>query len=269
MQIFCYIVLSLFLYSSGALADVVYPIGGPLSNAKNEKVDLRNFSCGVPDKKIGQVECSQTVTTIKPKLEGLFTIAELEAIAKRDNFDLKTLEDMCSKMEPFFSFMDGKSMEGQTVTPEHLKNLEQQSAAMGFEANVMLTIRSICDAPSQSGIIKMLDEMQKAESRVCKVNSWTSSGRPYKFDSATGNFIWSEVVNGMCDQYVYTEIMTLDEFGMGVITRYEEKRTFVQKLLEGDRREALPCDGADEYDDKVYTQNTVYFPLKCVSFVRD
>ena len=221
--IFSSFLLSLIASISGVLANVVYPIGGPVSSKNTDKAEFIDFSCGTPDTDKKQVDCRLTYTTIKPKLESLLSVEELEAIAKRDNFDLNLLKQMCKKMEPFFGFIDGKTLEGRTINKEQFEKLEQQSAAMGFERNMFSTLRAICDSSSESGIIEMLDEMQRAERRICKVNSLLHQ-TAYKLDIETGTFIASEVINGLCDQYVYTEILTLDEFGLGVINKYEEKR---------------------------------------------
>lgn len=269
MKLIFLFLVGIFVSFSCAFADVVYPIGGPVSSKNTDKAEFINFSCSTPDTKKRQVNCRQTLTTIKPKLESLVSIEELEAIAKRDNFDVNLLKQMCKKMSPFFAFVDGETLEGRTIEKKQLEKLEEQSAAMGFEKNMFSTVREICDSPSERGIIKMLDEMQRAERRVCKVNSFTSSERAYKLDIETGTFIASEVINGLCDQYVYTEVLTLDDFGLGVINKYEEKRTFIQELKRNKDRERLLCDDDDKYGDKVFTQDIIYFPLNCVSFVRD
>ena len=146
--------------------------------------------------------------------------------------------------------------------------LKKQSLAMGFDKELIGTVREICERQSQDGAVDLMEQMQLAESRVCSVDTFTTKAEPYSFDLASGKWISSEIVDGICDQYVYTEVITLDEFGLGTIEKYEVKKTFIQQRLKGADRE-FACDLPGEWDDKVYVSKQVYFPMSCVSLVRN
>lgn len=247
-------------------ADVIYPIGGSLSSTDTEEVVFLNFTCQ-SNTEAQEVKCRMSVIMIKPLLEETVSKEELQSIADRDGLNVNSLKKMCSKMTPFFEYLEGKSANGKKITEQEKVDLKAKSAAMGFEKELLASMKKICDAPSQNGIVDLMDQMQKAQSKVCKVTNWLLAERAYKLDERTGKFINSEINDGLCDQYVYTEIISLDDFGIGTIKKYEEKRTFIQKLEKDDKkREEKGCDKEGEYEDKVFVQKDVYFPLTCVSF---
>ena len=172
---------------------------------------------------------------------------------------------MCKQMEPFFAyFLRGlprlKDNRGEKL------QLKKQSLAMGL-MKLIGTVREICSAVKRWRV-DLMEQMQLAESRVCSVDTFTTKAEPYSFDLASGKWISSEIVDGICDQYVYTEVITLDEFGLGTIEKYEVKKTFIQQRLKGADRE-FACDLPGEWDDKVYVSKQVYFPMSCVSLVRN
>ena len=255
-----------FMPLSSVLADVVYPIGGTLSSTNTQEIDFRNFSCE-SDTKAEEVSCRMSVTQIQPLLDEIMTKEELLAVAKRDGLNVNSLITMCAKMTPFFEYLDGKSIDGQVITDKQRQELKAKSAAMGFEKELLASMKTICGAPSETAIVDLMDQMQKAQSRVCKVTNFLLAERSYKLDERTGKFINSEINDGLCDQYVYTEVISVDDFGIGSIKKYEEKRTFLQKLEKDEkRRVSLGCDKEGEYEDRVFVQKDIYFPLTCVSF---
>ena len=265
------ITLFIFLFQSfcsSAFAEVVYPTGGALSNKNNNIVAFLDISCGIYDVKNEVIECRKTYVEIEPSLEKLFSQNELKAIAKRDSLDVATLLGICKDMKPIFAYIEGKSVGGKTITPAETKQMEAHSAAMGYDINIISSMKSICSTPSKDGIIELMDQMQIAESKVCKVNSYALRDNEYKLDRASGKFIRSELVSGICDQFNLTEILTLDTFGLGTIALMERKKTFIQQRAKGNDRESFNCDAPDEYTDKVYTSKKTYSPLKCVSFVK-
>ena len=259
----------IFALNASSNAEVVRPIGGALSSSDQSSVKFVNFDCEFGATANDPVMCRRTFTTIEPKLEELLSRDELEAIAERDKFDVTTLQTMCEQLKPFFAFLfEGKAYQGQKITDEMKLQLKNQSLAMGFDREIMGSFKDICQRPSQAGVVDILEQMQLAESRVCKVDSFTTKAEPYSLDLASGKWISSEIVDGICDQYVYTEVITLDEFGLGTIEKYEVKKTFVQQRLKGADRE-FACDLPGEWDDKVYVSKQVYFPMSCVSLVRN
>jgi len=268
---FLWITLIVFYFqnlNSLVFADTIYPIAGSLSNENNNVVEFLDISCGTPNIKNESVQCRKTYVEIAPSLEKPFSLKDLEAIAKRDGLGKETLSGMCEKMEPIFAYIEGKSVNGRMITPDEKKQMEANSAAMGYDDNLISSMKDICSAPSDDGIIQLMNQMQLAESKVCKVSSYTSPENEYKLDRDSGKFIRSILTSGICDQFNLTEILTLDTFGLGTIALLERKKTFIQQRSKGDDRKAFNCDAPDEYQDKIYTSQRTYSPLKCVSFVR-
>ena len=103
----------IFGLNASSNAEVVRPIGGALSSSDQSSVKFVNFQCEFAATANDPVMCRRTFTTIKPKLEELFSRDELEAMAKRDNFDVTTFQTMCKQMEPFFAYIfEGKAYQG-------------------------------------------------------------------------------------------------------------------------------------------------------------
>ena len=103
----------IFALNASSNAEVVRPIGGALSSSDQSSVKFVNFQCEFAATANDPVMCRRTFTTIKPKLEELFSRDELEAMAKRDNFDVTTFQTMCKQMEPFFAYIfEGKAYQG-------------------------------------------------------------------------------------------------------------------------------------------------------------
>jgi hypothetical protein len=248
-------------------AENLYPVGGSLSNKNNEIVEFLNISCGNPNVKNEVVGCRKTYVEIKPSIEKLLSLEELAAIAKRDSLDVETFLAICEEMEPIFAYTDGKSVGGRTITPDERKEIESQTAAMGYDIDIISSMKTFCKSPSNHRIVQLMNQMQIAESKICKVESYTLAEMEYKLDPISGKFIRSEVVSGICDQYNLTEILTLDQFGLGTISLLERKMTFIQQRAKGDDRKAFNCDAPDEYEDKIYSSERTYSPLKCESFI--
>ena len=214
-----------------------------------------------------QIECSQTLTEIRPKLGDLKTRAEVIKMAAQDGFDLASLETMCREIEPVLAYIRGEVVKGKKITDEKIEDMRRDMAAKGLGYNSLQIIDGICKSPSMEGAIDLMMEVQRAEKRVCVVSSLRVSHEEiYKFDRETGTYMANGVVSDACDQFSFVEIIYPEKGSLALIEKYVEKKTFIQNVAEGEQRQALNCQKRD-YSDRVFVSERVYFPLECVSFV--
>ena len=250
-----------------AYSDTIYPQGGPLSKQNTDAIEFRSFDCDAQESE-KKITCSQSLTLIEPKLPKLKTTEELKEIAARDGFDIDTLIGICEVAKPAFDFSQDKPIDGKTVTAERLKAAQEKLAAQGFGTEFIPSFIEICEPPSEMGIIRMLDQMQLAESKICTVSLQRIGEADFDLDENTGTFIRSKKVNGVCDQFIRTEVIFPLERSISLIGKFVDKKTFIQKIAKGEKRETFHCDNPEFYEDQIFVFEKIYFPLKCESFVR-
>lgn len=257
----------LSINSKTAWSETMYRQGGPLSKQNTDAIEFRSFDCDA-NKSEKKITCSQSLTLIEPKLSKLKTTDELKAIAARDGFDIDTLVDICEEAKPVFDFSQGKPIDGKTVTEERLKAAQEKLAAQGFGIEFIPSFIEICESPSEVGIIKLLDQMQLAESKICAVSLQRIGEADFDLDESTGTFIRSKKVNGVCDQFIRTEVIFPLKQSISLIGKFVDKRTFIQEIAKGEKRNTYDCDNPEFYEDQIFVFEQIYFPLRCESFVR-
>lgn len=238
-----------------------------MSKQNTDAIEFRSFGCDA-NKSEKKITCSQSLTLIEPKLSKLKTTDELKAIAARDSFDIDTLVDICEEAKPVFDFSQGKPIDGKTVTEERLKAAQEKLAAQGFGIEFIPSFIEICESPSEVGIIKLLDQMQLAESKICTVSLQRIGEADFDLDESTGTFIRSKKVNGVCDQFIRTEVIFPLKQSISLIGKFVDKRTFIQEIAKGEKRSTYDCDNPEFYKDQIFVFEQIYFPLRCESFVR-
>ena len=257
----------LSLNSKIAWSETMYPQGGPLSRQNTDEIEFRSFDCDA-QRSQKKITCSQSVTLIQPKLPVLKTTEELKAIAARDGFDIKALIRICEEAKPVFDFSKGKTIDGKTVTAENLKAAQDKLAAQGFGVEFIPSFIEICESPSATGIIKILEQVQLAESKICTVSMQRIGEAEFDLDESTGTFIRSKKVNGVCDQFIRTEVIFPLERSLSLIGKFIDKRTFIQKIAKGEKRSTFDCENPKLYEDQIFVFEQIHFPLRCEIFVR-
>ena len=77
-------------------------------------------------------------------------------MAERDGFDLGELKKMCHEFELILPYLQGKTVNGKTITPEKLDVMRRKMAADGLGYDSFPLIDKICKSPSQKGVIDFL-----------------------------------------------------------------------------------------------------------------
>ena len=250
-----------------ASAETIYPRFGSLSSSTSETASFVQFTC-TADKPNKALFCSKTHTKIQPNSEPQ-TYKQTEGLVRSEiesgALSVSDIAAQCRKLDFAFKFLEGETINGRTLTPQQRKELQSSLLRQGMGETFMLDIQKVCKNTTLENVIEFMHLTNIAESQACNVSTvhLPNEDEPYELEPVTGTFIWSGVVDGFCDQYIYTEVIYPGQFR--TIEKYEEKWKFVQQLKKGEERAKFDCDAKRIYEDETFTVERVFYPTSCVS----
>lgn len=266
----CLLILLLILFSYPASAEATFPQMAFVKNLNSDSSEMPEFlqlECE-PDKASNRLFCYKTYTRITKKTDGGETSYEdakkivLSEFKENENY-LRDIDEICNEFKKYEQFLDGDKLGGQFFSDEEKATIHSQWKRSGLPRAFLSDLVDLCGKPSLENLVKIVHTMMLAEDKQCIVDTFSvrDQGAPFVYDQISGTASRSSVENGLCYNYLFTEIMHLNRYGLPA--KFQTKIELLERHEHS--KGFLVC---EENRVSTWIEELVYYQPVCSAFIK-